>query len=75
MTGVQTCALPIYPINIAGFPVRSGDVVVADLDGVVIIPIEKMTMVLEKLPSIRSAEASADESVRQGARLPGFLKK
>jgi 4-hydroxy-4-methyl-2-oxoglutarate aldolase len=64
-----------YPINIAGFPVRSGDLVVADLDGVVIIPIEKMTMVLEKLPSIRSAEASADESVRQGARLPGFLKK
>ena len=64
-----------FPVNIAGYPVRSGDVVVADQDGVVIIPIEKIAMLLEKLPAIRKAEASADESVRQGARLPGFLKK
>jgi 4-hydroxy-4-methyl-2-oxoglutarate aldolase len=64
-----------FPVNIAGYPVRSGDVVVADQDGVVIISIEKIAMVLEKLPGIRKAEASADESVRQGARLPGFLKK
>ena len=64
-----------FPVNIAGYPVRSGDVVVADQDGVVIIPIEKISMVLEKLPAIRKAEACADESVRQGARLPGFLKK
>ena len=64
-----------FPVNIAGYPVRSGDVVVADQDGVVIIPIEKIAMVLEKLPAIRKAEAIADESVRQGARLPGFLKK
>ena len=64
-----------FPVNIAGYPVKSGDVVVADQDGVVIIPIEKIAMVLEKLPAIRKAEASDDESVRQGARLPGFLKK
>jgi 4-hydroxy-4-methyl-2-oxoglutarate aldolase len=64
-----------FPVNIAGYPVRSGDIVVADQDGVVIIPIEKIEIVLEKLPAIRKAEASADESVRQGARLPGFLKK
>jgi regulator of RNase E activity RraA len=64
-----------FPVNIAGYPVRSGDVVVADQDGVVIIPIEKISMVLEKLPAIRTAEGSADESVRLGARMPGFLKK
>ncbi len=64
-----------FPINIAGYPVRSGDLVVADQDGVVIIPAEKILFVLEKLPSIRTAEAAADESVRQGARLPSFLKK
>lgn len=64
-----------FPVNIAGYPVRSGDIVVADQDGVVIIPIEKIEIVLEKLPAIRKAEASADESVQQGARLPGFLKK
>ncbi len=64
-----------FPINIAGYPVRSGDVVVADQDGVVIIPTEKIALVVERLPNIRTAEASADETVRRGARLPNFLKK
>jgi 4-hydroxy-4-methyl-2-oxoglutarate aldolase len=54
--------------------VRSGDIVVADLDGVVIIPKEMLVSVLAKLPGIRAAEMAADESVRQGARLPDFLK-
>jgi 4-hydroxy-4-methyl-2-oxoglutarate aldolase len=62
------------PVNIAGHVVCSGDIVVADLDGVVIIPSEMLASVLAKLPGIRAAEAAADESVRQGARLPGFLK-
>ncbi len=61
------------PVNIAGHGVRSGDIVVADQDGVVIIPSEMLASVLAKLPGIRAAEAAADESVRQGARLPGFL--
>jgi len=30
--------------------------------------------VIDRLPSIRQAEAQADQSVRDGARLPGFLK-
>jgi regulator of RNase E activity RraA len=30
------------PVNIAGHVVRSGDIVVADLDGVVIIPTEAL---------------------------------
>jgi 4-hydroxy-4-methyl-2-oxoglutarate aldolase len=62
------------PVNIAGHAVRSGDIVVADLDGVVIIPKEMLVSVLAKLPGIRAAEMAADESVRQGARLPDFLK-
>jgi 4-hydroxy-4-methyl-2-oxoglutarate aldolase len=62
------------PVNIAGHVVSSGDIVVADLDGVVIIPKEMLATVLAKLPTIRADEAAADESVRQGARLPDFLK-
>jgi 4-hydroxy-4-methyl-2-oxoglutarate aldolase len=62
------------PVHIAGLGVRSGDIVVADLDGVVIIPFDMLEAVLAKLPAIRAAEAAADEAVRQGARLPGFLK-
>jgi hypothetical protein len=33
-----------------------------------------LATVLAKLPTIRADEAAADESVRQGARLPDFLK-
>jgi regulator of RNase E activity RraA len=53
--------------------VCSGDVVVADLDGVVVIPRERLAAVIARLPAIREAEAKADEAVRQGAISPGFL--
>ncbi|NDG58293.1 MAG: RraA family protein, partial [Betaproteobacteria bacterium] len=63
-----------FPVTIAGHPVSSGDVVVADQDGVVIIPMAALQRVIDRLPAIRQAEAQADQSVREGARLPGFLK-
>jgi regulator of RNase E activity RraA len=63
-----------FPVTIAGQPVSSGDVVIADQDGVVIIPKATLPWVIDRLPAIRHAEAQADQSVRDGARLPGFLK-
>ena len=63
-----------FPVTIAGHPVSSGDVVVADQDGVVIIPKAALRTVIDRLPAIRQAEAQADQSVRDGARLPSFLK-
>jgi 4-hydroxy-4-methyl-2-oxoglutarate aldolase len=63
-----------FPIQLAGHRVCSGDVVVADRDGVVVIPQDMIASVLSKLPGIRQSEAAADESVRQGAKLPAFLK-
>ena len=63
-----------FPVSIAGHPVASGDIVVADVDGVVVVPQALIDSVLAKLPSIRSAEAAADEAVRQGLRLPGWFK-
>jgi 4-hydroxy-4-methyl-2-oxoglutarate aldolase len=61
------------PVTIAGHPVCSGDVVVADQDGVVVIPQAALPRVIDRLPAIRQAEAQADQSVREGARLPSFL--
>jgi 4-hydroxy-4-methyl-2-oxoglutarate aldolase len=61
------------PVMLAGRRVCSGDVVVADLDGVVVIPRERLAAVIARLPAIREAEAKADEAVRQGAISPGFL--
>ena len=71
-SGPGTIGLPVL---IAGHPVASGDVVIADEDGVVVVPRGRLKEVLAKLPRIREAEAKADQTVRDGARLPGFLKK
>ena len=63
-----------FPISLAGHPVASGDIVVADLDGVVVVPRAKVPDVLKRLGAIREAEAAADAAVRQGMRLPAWLK-
>jgi 4-hydroxy-4-methyl-2-oxoglutarate aldolase len=62
-----------HPIALAGHPVASGDIVIADLDGVVVVPQARIAQVLDRLPAIREAEARADATVRAGARLPSFL--
>jgi 4-hydroxy-4-methyl-2-oxoglutarate aldolase len=63
-----------FPVQVAGLRVCSGDVVVADLDGVVVVPQERLAEVLARLPAIRTAEAAADAAVRAGATRPSFLK-
>jgi 4-hydroxy-4-methyl-2-oxoglutarate aldolase len=60
------------PVHLAGHAVHAGDVVVADQDGVVVIPRARLAQVLERLPSIRDAEARADAAVRAGATRPPF---
>ena len=63
-----------FAVQVAGLRVCSGDVVVADRDGVVVVPQERLAQVLERLPAIRDAEAAADAAVRAGATRPSFLK-
>ncbi len=64
-----------FPVTIAGHPVASGDVIVADQDGVVVVPQARLAEVIARLPAIRKAEAEMDQAVRKGLRLPAFLKK
>ena len=64
-----------FPVSIAGHPVASGDVVVADQDGVVVVPQERLDEVIARLPAIRKAEAELDQAVRDGLRVPAFLAK
>lgn len=64
------------PVVVGGVRVASGDVVVADDDGVVIVPRERLAEVLARLPAIRAAEAGMDRRVREeGLRVPPFLAK
>ena len=62
-----------FAITFGGHPVASGDVIVADLDGVAVLPQARLEAVLARLPAIRKAEM--DQAVREGLRVPAFLTK
>ena len=55
------------PIVIGGQAVRSGDIVVGDEDGVVIVPLDQAEAVLKRLDDVREAEAKAVANVAAGA--------
>ena len=55
------------PVVLGGVQVCSGDIVVGDADGVVVIPLAKAEAVLEKLHIVKAAEKAAEDSVMAGA--------
>lgn len=54
------------PIELAGVHIQAGDILLGDIDGVVVIPRGRLADVLEKLPSLRAAEAEQDKAVAGG---------
>lgn len=57
-----------------GVPIASGDIVVADADGVVIVPQDQVEAVLERIPDVLAAEAALEEKVKAGLQMPDFAK-
>ncbi len=58
------------PVDIGGATVHSGDIVVADGDGVVIVPQGLLDRVIEKLEQVRVAEAEMEAKVAGGLEIP-----
>ena len=63
-----------FDITLGGHPIASGDVIVADLDGVVVVPRVRLDEVIARLPAIRKLEAEMDKAVRDGLKRPAFEK-
>lgn len=61
------------PVLIAGHPVDSGDMVIADQDGVVVVPFARIDEVLERLETVRTLEAELDAKVEQGLKAPDAI--
>lgn len=61
------------PIVVGGIAVSPGDLVVADEDGVVIVPRARLEATIERLATVRAAEALAEAQVRDGMKKPGWL--
>jgi len=61
------------PVVIGGVAVASGDIVIGDADGVVVVPLDLADTVIARLVAVRAAEADLDAKVRAGLQLPGFI--
>lgn len=62
------------PIAIAGVIVQSGDIIVADEDGVTVVPANQEADVRSKIPMILKHEGSMKSCVDNGDLLPAWLQ-
>lgn len=63
-----------FPVSLDGCHVRSGDVVVADRDGVVVVPAEGVEEVGARLVSVKAAESELLQRVQSGLVMPPFYQ-
>jgi len=61
-------------VCIGGAVVRSGDLIVGDRDGVVVLPQEKMPEALEGLQAVREKERQIEALIAEGLTKPDWVK-
>ena len=62
------------PIVIGGRAAQSGDIVVGDINGVVVVPHAMIDHVLDQLETIKVAEKEMDAKVKAGLTTPPFIE-
>lgn len=61
------------PVGVGGVVIESGDIVVGDRNGVVVVPRGRIAAVLKELETVKAREKSMDEAVAGGAKAPSWL--
>ena len=62
-------------IQLGGVEVDSGDMIVADHDGVVVVPFEQLDAVVSRLQRIRELEHVLDQEVNDGLKMPQGIRE
>ncbi|KMW60599.1 S-adenosylmethionine:2-demethylmenaquinone methyltransferase [Candidatus Rhodobacter oscarellae] len=58
------------PIQSGGLEVETGDMIVADMDGVVVVPFERLDEVLAQLQKVQDLEAALHADLQEGLKVP-----
>jgi len=61
-----------FAVTVGGVPVDSGDVIVGDRDGVVVVPLLRIDDVISKLDEVFVLEKELDARVADGLQMPEF---
>ncbi len=61
------------PVQIGTQHVRTGDIIVADSDGVVVLPFEKIDVVIDRIDTIKLLETQLDKQVTEGLVIPDAI--
>lgn len=62
------------PVVLGGVRIASGDILVGDRDGVVVVPLGEAASVQGRLAGVKAAEAALDAKVRTGLQFPDFAR-
>jgi 4-hydroxy-4-methyl-2-oxoglutarate aldolase len=62
-------------ISIGGVIIRSGDLMVADRDGVTVLPQEKIAETLEGMQAVRAKERNIEDRIAAGMTMPDWVKE
>jgi 4-hydroxy-4-methyl-2-oxoglutarate aldolase len=63
-----------FSVQIGGQEVETGDMIVADRDGVVVVPFERLDEVIQKLARIFALESALDAKVAGGLKIPEWVE-
>lgn len=69
----RTVGVTGEPVVCGGVPVRTGDYIIADDDGVVVIPVERLDEIMAKAAAIEAKEADLARKVEEGVHLADVL--
>ena len=62
------------PIDLGGLRIESGDILIGDRDGVVVVPRARAAAVVEALATVRAAEAALEAKIVGGLEIPEFVE-